>query len=124
MTMTEFKNLVKDTGMETRDLKFEVMQNMFKKANSNHTNAIAKQRKEGRLDATSKQEARKSKDGGDKTPKKKKVRRRACSRACGLLPPFAPLACLPWLGLCQWLPIARLPPLAPIACLPCCASRR
>ena len=53
--------------METRDLKFEVMQNMFKKANSNHTNAIAKQRKEGRLDATSKQEARKSKDTGDKS---------------------------------------------------------
>eukprot|EP00966_Prymnesium_polylepis_P158157 3655549-Prymnesium_polylepis.1 len=30
--------------METRDLKFEVMQNMFKKANSNNTSSIAKAR--------------------------------------------------------------------------------
>ena len=31
MTLSEFKELVKDVGLETKDLKFDVMQNMFKK---------------------------------------------------------------------------------------------
>ena len=28
MTMTEFKDMVKDVGLETKDLRFDVMQNM------------------------------------------------------------------------------------------------
>ena len=39
MTMTEFKELVKDVGLETKDLKFDVMANMFKKANAANSNA-------------------------------------------------------------------------------------
>ena len=45
MTMSEFKVLVKDVGLETKDLKFDVMQNMFKKANAINNNAVRKQRK-------------------------------------------------------------------------------
>ena len=33
MTLGEFKDLVKDVGLETKDLRFDVMSNMFKKAN-------------------------------------------------------------------------------------------
>ena len=35
---------VKDVGLETRDLKFDVMQNMFKKANALNNNAAHAQR--------------------------------------------------------------------------------
>ena len=45
MTMTEFKKLVNDVGLETRDLKFDVMQNMFKKANAVNSNKAHFQRK-------------------------------------------------------------------------------
>ena len=46
MTMTEFKDLVKDVGLETKDLKFDVMCNMFKKANALNSNAVMQQRKQ------------------------------------------------------------------------------
>ena len=34
MTLSEFKDLVRDVGLETKDLKFDVMCNMFKKASA------------------------------------------------------------------------------------------
>ena len=46
MTMTEFKCLVRDVGLETRDFKFDVMTNMFKAANAVNRNAVRAQRKE------------------------------------------------------------------------------
>ena len=46
MTMTEFKKLVKDVHLETRDFKFDVMQNLFKKANALNNNAVHFQRKQ------------------------------------------------------------------------------
>jgi len=46
MTMSEFKDLVKDVGLETKDLKFDVMCNMFKKANALNSNAVMQQRKQ------------------------------------------------------------------------------
>ena len=45
MTMSEFKDLVKDVGLETKDFKFDVMQNMFKKANALNNNEAHMQRK-------------------------------------------------------------------------------
>eukprot|EP00966_Prymnesium_polylepis_P206025 4774034-Prymnesium_polylepis.1 len=60
ITLTEFKDLVRDTGLETKDLKFDVMGNMFKKANAvNNAEAHAartESRKTGaaRADSTSK----------------------------------------------------------------------
>ena len=71
MTMTEFKDLVKDTQMETKDLRFDVMCNMFIKANALNTNAVRDQRINERKSAESKQEgasdkasAGAAKDGG------------------------------------------------------------
>ena len=43
--MSEFKDMVKDVSLETKDLKFDVMQNMFKKANALNNNAAHFQRK-------------------------------------------------------------------------------
>jgi hypothetical protein len=40
MTMSEFKDFVKDVSLETKDLRFDVMQNMFKKANALNKNQI------------------------------------------------------------------------------------
>ena len=53
MTMTEFKELVKDVGLETKDLKFDVMSNMFKKANATNSGDVRKQRmvEKGNADA-------------------------------------------------------------------------
>jgi hypothetical protein len=45
ITMTEFKRLVKDVGLETRDFKWERMQTIFKKANSLHNDKVHAQRK-------------------------------------------------------------------------------
>ena len=56
MTMSEFKDLVKDTQMETKDLRFDVMCNMFIKANALNTNAVREQRMNERKSAESKQE--------------------------------------------------------------------
>ena len=61
MTMTEFKDLVKDVGLETKDLKFDVMSNMFKKANALNTNAVREQRKQEAGTADAKNEAAGSK---------------------------------------------------------------
>merc|ERR1719183_250008 len=58
MTMTEFKDLVKDVGLETKDLKFDVMSNMFKKANAT---AVREQRKAESGTADAKNEAAGSK---------------------------------------------------------------
>ena len=56
MTMTEFKDLVKDVGLETKDLKFDVMSNMFKKANAMNSNAVMQQRKQEAGTADAKRE--------------------------------------------------------------------
>ena len=45
MTMSEFKDFVKDVSLETKDLRFDVMQNMFKKANALNNNEAHFQRK-------------------------------------------------------------------------------
>ena len=41
---TQFKDLVKDVSLETRDLRFDVMCNMFIKANALNTNEVREQR--------------------------------------------------------------------------------
>ena len=45
MTMSEFKVMVKDVGLETQDFRWDVMQNMFKKANALNSNESHFQRK-------------------------------------------------------------------------------
>ena len=57
MTLTEFKDLVRDVGLETKDLKFDVMQNMFKKANATNSNAAHFQRKKERGSSDAKGES-------------------------------------------------------------------
>jgi len=51
MTLSEFKDLVRDTALETKDLKFDVMCNMFKKANALNNNEAHSSRVEGRKTA-------------------------------------------------------------------------
>ena len=48
MTVTEFKDLVKDVGLETKDLKFDVMTGIFKKANAVNNDAVHQARVKGR----------------------------------------------------------------------------
>ena len=48
MTMSEFKDMVKDTGLETKDLRFDVMSNMFKKANATNSNEAHFQRQQSK----------------------------------------------------------------------------
>ena len=45
MTMSEFKDFVKDVSLETQHLRFDVMMNMFKKANATNSNEAHFQRK-------------------------------------------------------------------------------
>ena len=49
MTMSEFKDLVKDVGLETKDLRFDVMCNMFIKANATNSNAAHEQMRTKRV---------------------------------------------------------------------------
>ena len=72
MTMSEFKDLVKDVGLETKDLRFDVMCNMFIKANALNTNAVREQRINERKSAESKQEgpSDKASKAGPKREKK------------------------------------------------------
>ena len=42
MTMSEFKDLVKDVGLETKDLKFDVMQTCSRRRTRSTTNAVAR----------------------------------------------------------------------------------
>ena len=72
MTMSEFKDLVKDAGMETKDLRFDVMCNMFIKANALNTNAVREQRMNERKSAESKQEGPSDK-ASKKGPKREKA---------------------------------------------------
>jgi hypothetical protein len=56
MTMTEFKDVVKDTQLETKDYNFATMCNQFIKANALNTNEVRDQRINERKSAESKQE--------------------------------------------------------------------
>ena len=44
MNMSEFKDFVRDTGLETKDLRFDVMCGLFIKANATNSDADAQQR--------------------------------------------------------------------------------
>merc|ERR1719271_2275880 len=72
MTMSEFKDLVKDVGLETKDLKFDVMSNMFKKANALNSNAAHFQRMSEKTQGDLKSEAAgsKSKTLAQSSPKR------------------------------------------------------
>ena len=64
MTMTEFKNIVKDTGMETRDLRWDAIGSMFMKANALNNASAHAQRVEGRRASAVKHEGSPGHSGG------------------------------------------------------------
>jgi len=58
MTMTEFKDIVRDVGLETKDLKFDVMCNLFMAANAINKDDAHAQRMESKKSSASKQEGK------------------------------------------------------------------
>ena len=58
MNMSEFKDFVRDTGLETKDLRFDVMCGLFIKANATNSDAVAQQRAESKKSAESKNEGK------------------------------------------------------------------
>ena len=79
MTMTEFKDLVKDVNLETKDLRFEQMQVLFMKANALNSEEAHAQRAAEKLDKESKLENARA--GGNKLEGKKAPARRASASA-------------------------------------------
>ena len=71
MNLSEFRDLVRDVGLETKDLKFDVMCGLFIKANATNSAEAFEQKQAGRQTAEAKAEGPSAKAGA-KAPKARK----------------------------------------------------